>query len=131
MLTILDIDKISVARLRDAETLYTADRYDGAYYMAGYSLELALKARICKTLNWAEFPATNKEFERFRSFKVHDLEVLLKLSGYEQKIKSTLLPEWSQVNQWQPEIRYRPIGFASQKQASDMLTAISALMRML
>ncbi|MTV41139.1 hypothetical protein [Duganella radicis] len=45
MLTILDLDKISVARLRDAEALYTADRYDGAYYMAGYSLELASLAK--------------------------------------------------------------------------------------
>jgi hypothetical protein len=58
MLTILNLEEISAARLHDAQALYAARRYDGAYYLAGYSLELALKARICKTLNWADFPLT-------------------------------------------------------------------------
>lgn len=128
MLSILDLEEISCARLFDAKILYASGRFDGAYYLAGYSLELALKARICKTLNWTEFPTTNKEFERFRSFKVYDLEVLLKLSGFEPAIKSKYLPEWSKVKTWQPEIRYHPVGFANQKQASDMLGAISMLM---
>lgn len=74
---------------------------------------------------------TNKEFEPFRSFKVHDLEVLLKLSGYEQVIKSQQFPEWSKVRIWQPEIRYRPIGFITQQQAGEMLNATFSLMSQL
>ncbi len=131
MLTILNLEEISAARLHDAEALHAAGRYDGAYYLAGYSLELALKARICKTLNWANFPLTPKEFERFRSFKVHDLEVLLKLSGYEPAIKGKQLPEWSTVKVWQPEVRYRPVGFASEQSTNEMLHAIYTLMRKL
>ncbi len=131
MLTILNLEEISAARLQDAEALYIACRYDGAYYLAGYSLELALKARICKTLNWVDFPMTQKEFERFRSFKVHDLEVLLKLSGYEPAIKGQQLSEWSTVKIWQPEVRYRPVGFANEQSTSEMLHAITTLMRKL
>lgn len=131
MLTISDLERISTARLLDASTLYAAARYDGAFYLAGYSLEFALKARICKTLNWPDYPMTNKEFEPFRSFKVHDLEVLLKLSGYEQVIKSQQFPEWSKVRIWQPEIRYRPIGFITQQQAGEMLNATFSLMSQL
>jgi len=46
MLTLSDLERISTARLLDARTLYAAARYDGAFYLAGYSLEFALKARI-------------------------------------------------------------------------------------
>lgn len=129
MLTIFDLEAISAARLQDARVLYAAHRFDGAYYLAGYSVELALKARICKTLNWPDFPATNKEFERFRSFKVHDLEVLLKLSGLESVIKHKQLAEWGTVKAWQPEVRYLRAGFADEIATTAMLDAVISLMR--
>ena len=109
--------------------LNAACRFDGAYYLAGYSGELALKARICKTLNWTDFRVTNKEFERFRSFKIHDLEVLLKLSGLESVIKDKQLAEWGVVKAWQAEVRYRQIGFADEIATTAMLDAVLSLMR--
>jgi hypothetical protein len=129
VLTISDLEAISAARLQDAHVLNAARRFDGAYYLAGYSVELALKARICKSLNWADFPVTNKEFERFRSFKVHDLEVLLKLSGLESVIKDKQLAEWGVVKAWQPEVRYRQVGFADEIATTAMLDAVLSLMR--
>ncbi|QJD91297.1 DNA-binding protein [Duganella dendranthematis] len=128
MLTISDLEEISAARLQDAQVLCAAGRFDGAYYLAGYSVELALKSRICKTLNWMDFPATNKEFERFRSFKVHDLEVLLKLSGLEATVKDKHLAEWGTVKAWQPEVRYRQVGFADEIATAAMLDAVLSLM---
>lgn len=62
MLTVAELRSISAARLEDAETLYNAGRYDGVTYICGYAVELALKARICETLNWAEFPESGKDF---------------------------------------------------------------------
>jgi len=79
------------ARIKDAEVLLTAKRYDGAAYICGYALELGLKARICRTLKWSGYPSTNKEFANYRSFKTHDLDVLLHLSGIEEKIKTIFL----------------------------------------
>ena len=74
-----------------------AQRYDGAFYISGYAVELTLKARICKTLQWNGFPDSNKEFERFSSFRVHDLAVLLKLTGRERMVMTQHAAEWSIV----------------------------------
>lgn len=60
---------IAKERLTDAETLLNAHRYDGAVYICGYSIEIALKHKICNTLNWTGFPSTSKEFEKFKSPK--------------------------------------------------------------
>jgi hypothetical protein len=68
-------------------------RYDGAIYLCGYAIEVALKARTCRTLGWAEFPETNREFENYRSFRTHDLEVLLNLSGVRNRILTDYVAE--------------------------------------
>jgi hypothetical protein len=47
MIPIKELLKISQARLRDSDALLGAHRYDGAIYLCGYAIELALKARIC------------------------------------------------------------------------------------
>ena len=88
-----ELKGISRARLEDSEALYDARRYDGATYLCGYTVELALKARICKTLKWKGFPSTPNEFNNFKSFRTHDLDVLLALSGAEQRIKTRFLAE--------------------------------------
>jgi len=128
MIAIKDMKAISKARLRDALVLSTGKRYEGAIYLCGYALELALKARICRTLKWAGFPDTNMEFESYKTFKTHDLDVLLHLSGIEAKIKTAFLAEWSAVAQWDPESRYNPIGSATQADAYLMLSSTKALL---
>lgn len=131
MLAINNLREIATVRLQDAKILYAADRFDGAFYLCGYCVELALKARICRTLKWAGFPDTNKEFERFSSFRVHDLEVLLKLTGYEATIKNHYFSEWATVAVWNPQTRYLPIGSVDGDNAKAMLNAVSILLRKL
>ena len=87
MITTSELLNIARARLRDAQVLVRANRFDGAYYLCGYSVELALKVRICKTLKWSGFPEAGQDFKGLQSLKTHDLEVLLKLSGVENRIK--------------------------------------------
>ena len=128
MLNKKDIKKIAKARLKDAEVLVASRRYEGAIYLCGYAVELGLKARICKTLKWQGFPSTNKEFNDYRSFKTHSLDVLLHLSGIEEKIKSELLFEWSAVAEWDPQSRYNPIGKLSLSDAKLMLSSASSLL---
>lgn len=72
MIRITDLRTIANERFADAETLLLANRFDGAVYLCGYAIEIALKYKICQTLNWAGFPSTNKEFEKFKSLKTHD-----------------------------------------------------------
>jgi len=100
-----DLRKIAKARLKDSEILFKNRRYDGAVYLCGYAVEVALKARICRTLKWTDFPSTRSEFQAYQSFKTHSLDVLLKLSGLEAEIKTEYLAEWSYIAAWEPEVR--------------------------
>lgn len=128
MLATKDVRKLARERLKDAQVLLAGNRYEGAMYLCGYSIELVLKARICQTLKWAGFPSTNAEFADYKSFKTHDLDVLLHLSGKEAKIKTTLFAEWSAVAAWDPQSRYSPVGSATAADAALMLSSAKMLL---
>ena len=81
MIVVSDLRKIARAPLEDAAVLCKARRYDGAVYVCGYAVETALKARICRTLKWNAYPFSASEFQKYQSFRTHDLDVLLRLSG--------------------------------------------------
>ena len=131
MISTSDLKKIAVARLKDAEILYIGGRYDGAVYLCGYAVELTLKAKICKTLKWSGFPATNAEFKGLQSFKTHSLELLLSLSGQEVKIKTRYLADWSIVVNWDSETRYSVIGTATKIDASNMIESAKIIIKAL
>jgi hypothetical protein len=131
MLTRNELLRISKARLRDSEILFQSKRYDGAIYLCGYALEIKLKLRICKTLGWSGYPSTNKEFENLQSFKTHKLDILLRLSGIENKIKENYLDLWSVAAKWDPEARYKTIGTATKEDAQANIEAIRFLMRII
>ena len=128
MLTKQELQLIARARLQDAEALYRADRYDGSVYLCGYAVEIGLKNKICKTLRWKGFPSTRSEFQDFQSFKTHSLDVLLRLSGAEDKIKKNFLAQWSVVAKWDPEARYKEVGGATKEIAELMIEATSILL---
>lgn len=131
MLSKNELQQIAQARLQDAEVLFVAGRCDGAVYLCGYAVEIALKARICRALKWAGYPSTNKEFEGYQSFRTHDLDTLLHLSGVELKIKTKHFAEWSVLASWDPNVRYRPIGHASPSDAQDMLKSAKVILAVL
>jgi len=122
-----EIEKIVQARLQDAAVLYEASRYDGSVYLCGYAIELGLKAKICQALQWDEYPTGNK----YQTFKTHDLDILLHLSGLENKVKLNHFFQWSIVAQWNPEARYNPIGNVKDSDAKEMLEASKELLEML
>jgi len=128
MIAVGDLRKIARARLKDADVLQLAKRCDCAVYLCGYAVEIALKARICRALKWAGYPSTRGDFEGYQSFRTHDLDILLHLSGSEVKIRADHLADWSIVADWDPNIRYRTIGSASQQDAADMITATKTLL---
>jgi HEPN domain-containing protein len=120
-----------LARLKDAQVLLASGRFDGAVYVAGYAVETALKARICRRLGWPDYPETAGEFRDYQSLKTHKLHVLLHLSGHESTVIAKAFTDWSTVLNWEPEIRYRPIGTASSKDANDMLDSVARLLKIL
>ena len=126
-----DLRSLARAKLRDAEALLRRKRYDGAFYLCGYALEMALKARICRTLKWPGFPSSRKEFESLASFKTHDLVILLRLSGIEDKILTHFSVDWAVVKKWTPEWRYRVVGSTSQSDAAAFINAAKRLLRVI
>jgi hypothetical protein len=71
-----DFQKIADMRVREARILLDAGEWDGAYYLAGYAVECALKACIIKRLNtsdvWPEKSFMDNCYK-------HDLKLLLKM----------------------------------------------------
>ena len=128
MLTIAELRGIARARLEDARVLFDCASYDGAVYVCGYAVEMALKARICETLGWEGYPSTSGGFREYQTFRTHDLDVLLRLSGAENAILTASLTEWSVVARWDPEIRYNPIGTASEDAARTFIESTAQLM---
>lgn len=122
-----EIEKIVQARIEDAQILYDAARYDGSVYLCGYAIELSLKARICKTLQWDEYPTSSK----YSTFKTHDLDVLLHLSGCEDEIRMEHLADWFVVAEWNPEARYNPIGNIQRHDAECMIESTKKLLEIL
>lgn len=128
MISAANLRKLARARLTDARALLKAKRYDGAVYLGGYVVEIALKARICRTLRWAGFPETRPEFQSFTTLKTHDLDVLLALSGREQRVKTQHLADWSAVATWDPEVRYKLPGSAKKGDVELLLRATETLL---
>lgn len=131
MILVDEPDRIASARLEDAEALLNGGRYDGATYVCGYAVEVALKARICRTLDWPEFPSTGGEFQAYKSFQTHALEILLRLSGQEGRMKLNHFGLWNSVASWNPESRYGAIGRIQKAEAESMISAAEQLLRAL
>ena len=126
------LKKLARSRLQESEILFSHGKYDAAVYLCGYAVELALKARICKTLKWSQFPAAS--IKNPQTFKTHHLETLLGLSGIEDKVKLTYHAEWTMITQtikWDPEIRYDKIGSQNRIDAENMLNSVKTLLKIL
>jgi HEPN domain-containing protein len=131
MIAIAELESIAAARLEDAKALLVAGRFDGATYLCGYAVEVSLKARICRVLNWPDFPSTGGEFQAYRSFQTHELDVLLRLSGQEARIKQNHFSLWNAVAVWKVESRYNLVGTAQEPDATAMITAAEQLLTVL
>ena len=55
-----DLKGLALTRLREAKVLLANGEYSGAYYLAGYVIECALKACIAKQTQRHEFPDKNR-----------------------------------------------------------------------
>ena len=68
----IEFQEIAELRLKESRALLAAGLPDGAYYLAGYSVECALKACIAKRTQEHDFP----EQKRAIDSHTHDLRDL-------------------------------------------------------
>lgn len=133
-LTRSSLQQLAESRLHEAKSLMRDGLYDGAVYLAGYSLELALKARICRLLD-SDYPLEGP----FISFKTHSYNTLLRLAGLEKALKAQRLrdPDFDKywyflvgsngpdgTEGWSESWRYRNLGTANE---ANVLSFIRAL----
>ena len=119
-----ELRDLVAARLKDAEVLYQAARYDAAVYMCGYVLELALKACICRRLGLRDYPESDLK----GAFRTHKFDDLLLLAGLRDAVDAhanpTLFANWSTAAEWKPEWRYRPAGSAGRQDVEEMFKVL-------
>ena len=108
-------------RMKEAKHLLDQKEGDGAYYLAGYAVEFALKARIISQLmKSSSFP----EKKQVEGFYRHDLTVLRKLAELDDEMSkdATVSLQWDIVKDWSEQSRYE-IG-KTDKDAMDLYNAI-------
>lgn len=120
-----DFQKLAKLRIKEAKILLDNKCYEGAYYLAGYAVECALKACIAKKTKRFEFPP-KPEF--VRDLYKHDLTHLINMAGLELALKEEMRlvvefkSNWGAVKDWSEQVRYETE--IDDKRARDLYSAI-------
>lgn len=126
-----EFQNIALLRQAESKSLFKRNHYDGCCYLAGYCLEAALKAAICKQMKSDNFFEVIRP-ETARAFKIHNLGELIILAGLSQEYKDLeitnpiLLDNWEFIRdkiRWSEQLRYQ-VGFV-RADAEQMILAIS------
>jgi hypothetical protein len=108
MLTKKDLETLADTRLGDATYLFSAARYSAAYYLAGYAVELGIKACIADVFQADVIP--DKAF--VNAIYMHKLDEVLGLAGVkkqlqdEMKTDAVLAAAWGVASKWNETSRY-------------------------
>ncbi|MCU1238774.1 MAG: hypothetical protein JWP63_6741 [Candidatus Solibacter sp.] len=104
-----ELQELSKIRLQEASALLKLGLFDGAYYLAGYAVECALKACIAKGTQRFDFP----DRKRVESSYSHNLRELIKVAGLDEarlqhaERNPNFGSNWDAVVAWFEQSRYR------------------------
>lgn len=119
-----EFQRLADLRANEAAVLARNRKQQGAYYLAGYAVECALKACIAKQTRRHEFPPKH---DYVRKLYTHNLNELLKLAGLDQQLEAdmkanaALASNWNVVKVWDEAKRYVSSGLKGQ----DMYAALN------
>jgi HEPN domain-containing protein len=124
-----DLKRLAEMRLSDAKSLLDTRRNNaGAYYMAGYAVECAIKACIARNQGQYPFPQKLREKDVNSQYYTHDVEVLMDTAGLRPQLSAECLvnpvlqANWALVGSWNEQFRYETA--ISRKQAENLIKAI-------
>ncbi|MFN4247079.1 MAG: HEPN domain-containing protein [Flavipsychrobacter sp.] len=135
-----EIIKLAWQRLEEADILFNNKMYDGAFYLAGYSVELMLKAKICLRLGipnlFDETHAGTNQIQGIseirKPLKTHNLFILLIFSGLKDKFdrdkasnKELAKANSLLFNCWDENARYKPCGHTKDQDVKKLITLLS------
>lgn len=123
----------AIKNIEDAETL-VENSPDNAFYLAGYSIEFILKARLCTARGWPHLPKSraekdewNKRDGRSKNEEVftHDLQKLLTLSNtISIRAGSFHRINWEQACSWSEQARYKPVNSVNDQEAKEYISEV-------
>lgn len=107
-----DFQKMAQAKFEDAAFLLEHSRQSNAYYLAGYAVELGLKAAICRQIIAECLPDRRLVEDVYRYG--HDLRRLVNLAGLSEALSKAAADakfkvNWSIAAQWSEAARYEMI----------------------
>ena len=121
-----ELQQLADVRLAEANALLAAGLWDGAYYLAGYAAECALKACIMARVERTGVIFEDKKFAE--KCWTHDVEELVKLADL-KTIRDTantsdpaLELNWVTVGQWKETRRYSRTTEAEARELYDAIT---------
>jgi HEPN domain-containing protein len=110
-LTRTDLQQLADVRITEADALLAAGLWDGAYYLAGYAVECALKACIMAHVERTGVIFEDKKFsEKCWTHKIEDLVGLAGLKAdrdADSAADPALELNWATVAQWDEARRYK------------------------
>ncbi len=119
-----DFRVIARRRIKEALVLQKAAEYSGAYYLAGYAVECALKACILGSMKRYHMPDKKTVVDSH----THDLTQLLVLAGLKSDRDQAAAGDpafslnWAVVKDWNESSRYETW---SAQDAKDMIRAVN------
>ena len=119
----VDLQALLETRIQEAKSLLAAGFTDGAYYLAGYSVECALKACIAKQTQEHDFP----DKKLVNESHTHNLTELMRLAELTPILRAAMQTDtsfeddWLSVKNWSKASRYE---YWSSADAQSMLEAI-------
>lgn len=104
-----DFQALAELRMNEALGLLSLKMYDGAYYLAGYAVECALKSCIAGKTLAEEFPPSP---DITKGYYTHNLTALVGHAGLDRALQqdtasdAVLDGHWSVVKKWTEHSRY-------------------------
>ena len=105
-----DFQRLANLRVKEAKVLLDNGCYEGAYYLAGYAVECALKACIAKQTREYDFPPDAETVRN--SIYTHDLTRLLRQAGLagtldtKSQSDAVFRNNWGVLRDWSEQSRY-------------------------
>ncbi len=106
-----ELRSLAHAKIEDANLLFENGRHSNAYYLFGYGVEFALKARIAKRFLQDAIPDRTV----LRDVFIHDIEKLIRVADLIDELKVERQSgrfdiNWVTVTMWSEESRYESVG---------------------
>lgn len=106
-----DLKAIALSKCEDAVLLLNHDRFASAYYLAGYAVEIGLKACIALLFRAEHFP-DRRLVNIVHTHHLGELVLHAGLEGILKEKKQTcreFANHWDRVCKWTPDSRYTPV----------------------